>query len=88
MYLILKIVIKKNWKRDNLEFLCYNCYFLNVGNIWSDNQLKQMEDYQVNENTFNKDDEPTWDLGDAHIQHLKELGLWDGDDGDEFIDRI
>ena len=35
---------KKNWKQDNLEFLCYNCYFLNVGNIWSDNQLKQMED--------------------------------------------
>lgn len=80
---------KKNWKRDNLEFLCYNCYFLNVGNIWSDNQLKQMEDYQVNKNTYNKDDEPTWDLDDAHIQHLKELGLWDGqEDGEEFIDRI
>ena len=77
---------KKNWKRDNLEFLCYNCYFLNVGNIWSDNQLKQMEDYEVNENTFNKDDEPNWDLDDTHIQHLKELGLWEGDDGDEFID--
>jgi hypothetical protein len=45
-----------------------------------------MEDYQINENTFNKDDEPTWDLDDAHIQHLKELGIWDGDDGDEFID--
>ena len=79
---------KKNWKRDNLEFLCYNCYFLNVGNIWSDNQLKQMEDYEVNENTFNKDDEPTWDLDNAHIEHLKELGLWDeAEDGDEFIDR-
>jgi 5-methylcytosine-specific restriction endonuclease McrA len=79
---------KKNWKRDNLEFLCYNCYFLNVGNIWSDNQLKQMEDYQVNKNTNNKDDEPTWDLDDTHIQHLKELGLWEGEDDDEFIDRI
>jgi len=79
---------KHNWKQDNLEFLCYNCYFLNVGNIWSDNQLKQMEDYQINKNTNNKDDEPTWDLDDSHIQHLKELGLWDGDDGDEFIDTI
>ena len=79
---------KKNWKLENLEPLCYNCYFLNVGNIWSDNQLKQMEDYQVNKNTNNKDEEPTWDLDDAHIQHLKELGLWEGEDGDEFIDRI
>ena len=80
---------KKNWKRDNLEFLCYNCYFLNIGNIWSDNQLKQMEDYTINDNTFNKDDEPIWDLDDTHIEHLKELGLWDSkEDGNEFIDRI
>ena len=80
---------KKNWKKENLELLCYNCYFLNIGNIWSDNQLKQMEDYQVNENTFHKDDEPTWDLDDSHIEHLKELGLWDpSQDEDEFIDRI
>ena len=49
---------------------------------------KGMEDYQINKNTNNKDAEPTWDLDDAHIQHLKELGLWDGDDGDEFIDTI
>ena len=81
---------KKNWKRENLEFLCYNCYFLNIGNIWSENQLKQMEDYQVNDNTFNKDEAPLWDLDDTHIEHLKELGLWDEpkDDGSEFIDRI
>jgi hypothetical protein len=81
---------KKNWKRHNLEFLCYNCYFLNIGNIWSDNQLKQMEDYQINENSFNRDKKPIWDLDDSHIEHLKELGLWDPkeDNGDEFIDRI
>ena len=47
-----------------------------------------MEDYQINKNTNNKDAEPTWDLDDSHIQHLKELGLWDGDDGDEFIDTL
>jgi 5-methylcytosine-specific restriction endonuclease McrA len=80
---------KKNWKRNNLEFLCYNCYFLNIGNIWSDNQLKQMEDYQINSRTNNKDENPTWDLDETHIQHLKELGLWDSnDDGEEFIDRL
>ena len=78
---------KRNWKQDNLEFLCYNCYFLNVGNIWSDNQLKQMEDYEINDNTNNKDDKPTWDLDNAHIEHLKDLGLWE-DEGEEFIDRI
>ena len=34
---------------ENLELLCYNCYFLNVGNVWSDNQLQQMEDYNQKE---------------------------------------
>lgn len=81
---------KKNWKRENLEFLCYNCYFLNIGNIWSDNQLKQMEDYEMESTKWHKDEEPTWDLDTAHIQHLKELGLWDddGSNGDEFIDKL
>lgn len=80
---------KKNWKRDNLEFLCYNCYFLNIGNIWSDNQLKQMEDYQINSRTNNKDEKPTWDLDDSHIQHLKALGLWDDkSEGEEYIDKL
>ena len=50
--------------------------------------MKRFKSITVNENTFNKDDKPTWDLGDAHIQHLKELGLWEGDDGDEFIDKL
>lgn len=82
---------KKNWKRDNLEFLCYNCYFLHIGNIWSDNQLKQMEDYEMDSNKWHKDEEPVWGLEDAHIQHLQELGLWDSDDdddGEEFIDKL
>lgn len=33
----------KNWKLDNLEFLCYNCYFLNVGEVFHIKQLKSME---------------------------------------------
>ena len=48
---------QKNWKLENLEMLCYNCYFLNVGNVWSDNQLQQMEDYNQ-KNKFNNDPKP------------------------------
>lgn len=82
---------KKNWKLENLEFLCYNCYFLHIGNIWSENQLQQMEDYQMDSNKFNKDPQFDWELDETHINHLKELGLWDTktfEEGDEFIDRL
>jgi len=76
----------KNWKLENLELLCYNCYFLNVGNVWSDNQLQQMEDYNQ-KNKFNNDPTPDWEMDESHIEHLKGLGLWDEkEDGEEFID--
>ena len=35
-----------------------------------------------------KRDEPTWELDEHHIEHLKELGLFEEDKpGDEFISR-
>jgi len=78
----------RNWLKENLEFLCYNCYFLNVGNVWSDNQLAQLEEY-TKKDTYKNDEKPEFELDENHIAHLKELGLWDeGDDGDEFIDRL
>ena len=80
---------KKNWKLENLELLCYNCYFLNVGNVWSDNQLQQMEDHNQ-KNKFNNDPTPDWEMDEAHIEHLKSLGLWEEDsyDGSEYISKI
>ena len=80
---------KKNWKLENLELLCYNCYFLNVGNVWSDNQLQQMEDHNQ-KNKFNNDPEPDWEMDESHKEHLKSLGLWEDDsyDGSEYISKI
>ena len=49
-----------------------------------------MEDYEMDGNKFLKDPEIDWELDEAHISHLKELGLWDSEtnEEDEFIDRI
>ena len=35
---------KKNYRKDNIEFLCYNHYFLTVGDIFSDKQVQGIED--------------------------------------------
>jgi hypothetical protein len=36
---------KKNWKLENIQFLCYNCYFLCVGDVFEKKQIEAMEDY-------------------------------------------
>ena len=73
---------KKNYKLDNVELLCYNCYFLQVGNIFSDRQIQGLEEHKsVNESKVD------WEIDDYHLQRLKELGLEDKDELD-LISRL
>jgi len=66
---------KKNYKLDNVELLCYNCYFLTVGDIFNDKQIQTMEEHKpVNEGKVD------WEIDDYHLQRLKELGLEDEDE--------
>lgn len=78
---------KKNWHLDNLEFLCYNCSFLYAASPIEEKRAEAMEDY-----VKTRDDEPDWELDSHHIEHLKELGLYDDnsdkEDGSEFISRL
>lgn len=72
---------KKNWNKDNIELLCYNHYFLQVGDIFSDKQIKGIEDHVP---TY--ESEVTWELDDYQRQRLQELGLIDKpkDDNDPY----
>ena len=78
---------KKNWHLDNLEFLCYNCSFLYAASPIEEKQAEAMEDY-----VKTRDDEPDWELDEAHIEHLKSLGLYDDKEdespGSEYISRL
>lgn len=61
---------KTNYRKENIEFLCYNCYFLSVGDIFTDKQVKGMEDHRsVNQS------EVDWELDSYHLERLKTLGL-------------
>lgn len=75
---------KKNYKLDNIELLCYNHYFLNVGDIFTDKQIEGIEDHKpVNQGKVD------WEIDDYHLQRLKELGLDDDeDDVNQYISRI
>lgn len=69
---------KKNYRKENIEFLCYNCYFLTIGDIFSDKQVQNIEDHK-SVNTGQVD----WDVDDYHLERLRELGL-DNVDDDEY----
>jgi len=69
---------KKNWNKDNIELLCYNHYFLQVGDIFTDKQIKGIEDHVP---TYQSDVE--WELDDYQRQRLEELGLIDKKPNDD-----
>jgi DNA-binding transcriptional ArsR family regulator len=74
---------KKNYKLDNIELLCYNCYFLTIGDIFTNKQIQQIEDFKpVNEGKVD------WEIDEYHLQRLKELGLEDDEEEFNYISRI
>lgn len=75
-----------NYSLDNVQLLCYNHYFLTVGDIFNDKDVKQIETKQEH---FGTSENIEWQVDDYHLQRLKELGL-DGeeDDVNQYISRI
>ena len=74
-----------NYSLDNIQLLCYNHYFLTVGDIFNSKDIKQIESKQEHYGTSEKIE---WEVDDYHLQRLKELGLDDEDDVNEYISRI
>jgi hypothetical protein len=75
---------KKNYRRENIELLCYNCFYLFIGDIFTNKQIEGLEDHKpVNQGKSN------WDVDEYHLRRLKELGLDDDEDNaDQYISRI
>ena len=67
--------------------LCYNHYFLQVGDIFNKQDEKQIESQQEHNGTSEKIE---FEVDDYHLQRLKELGLGDDeeDDVNQDISRI
>ena len=74
---------KKDFTLDNIEMMCYNCSFLYGVSPITDQQVVKMEDYvDKHGEDFN------WELDEHHIEHLKELGLYEEKKpGEEYISR-
>jgi len=75
---------KADYRLENLQLLCYNCYFLFVGNVFTDGQLQDIEsNREAKEKSFD------WQLDDKQIENMRSLGLWDEEaDEDSLIARL
>ena len=78
---------KSNYSKENTELLCYNHYFLTVGDIFTEKDVKQIESHQEHHGTSEKIE---FEVDDYHLQRLRELGLTDDDEDDvnQYISRI
>lgn len=81
---------KKNYRMENLEFLCYNCYYLSVSDIFSSKDLKQIEDHKP---VYGTTDEVNFEMDDYTLQRMRELGLYDpprgeSDDDYDLVSRL
>lgn len=80
---------RKNYRPENLQLVCYNCYYLNIGDIFSAKQIQGLEDHRP----VYKDD-INWEieLDDYQREILAKLNLDPDnsipDDGSEFISRL
>jgi len=68
-----------HWGNDNAQLLCYNCYFLYYGQVFSERDIEKLETTQ----TTQKIQGDQMQLDDYHIQRLRELGFYDGDEDDD-----
>lgn len=77
-----------NYFADNIEMLCYNCYFLRVGDVFNDKDIQKFE--SGIESTHNTSANADLDLDDYTKRRFIELGLMEieDDEANDLISRI
>jgi hypothetical protein len=65
---------KVHWGLNNVQLLCYNCYFLYVGNVFTKSDVQLIESGKQGQ--FHSD-YVNFELDEYHLNKLDELGGWD-----------
>ena len=74
---------KMNWKVENIELLCYNCYFLHIGDVFNTKQVKNIEE----DSPVKKDDQIDWEMDNNMLEHFKDIGLVE-DSEEDYISHL
>jgi hypothetical protein len=68
-----------NWGNNNVSMVCYNCYFLYYGQIFTEKDIDKLESHQPTE----KIEGDQLQLDKYQIDRLREIGFTNGDDDDD-----
>lgn len=94
---------RSDWTVENLELMCYNCFFLHIGDPFKSAVVKRIEALEFDDGDFQEDTNKFHRLDQMYLDHLKDLGLDDEgdieledtdlidykeDDGSDLIDLI
>jgi hypothetical protein len=71
---------KNYYNLGNIQLLCYNCYFLFYGSVFTDREIEKIEGHG---SVTMKMEEEKFMLDDYQIKMLEKLGLQDKDDSDD-----
>ena len=78
-----------HYNLGNIRFLCYNCFFLNVGDIFNKQDIHKLETHNE---TYRTSDAIDFQLDDFQKEQLEKLGLYQPpkpeNDGSEYISRL
>lgn len=76
--------VKSDWRLENLEMLCYNCYFLNVGDIFTSKEQRLLEDFGA---AINKTKPVDLELDESVLKRIEQFTKDPDRDGSEFVSR-
>jgi hypothetical protein len=65
---------RNNYQDGNCQLSCYNCYFLKLGNVFTERDVESLEGHQTIYKTSEMVD---FQLDDYQKKRLDEIGLWD-----------
>ena len=65
---------KHNYRDGNCQLSCYNCYFLRLGNVFTERDMESLEGHQTVYKTTEMVD---FQMDDFQKRKLQELGLWE-----------
>ena len=91
--------IRSDWRIENLQWICYNCYYIYIGDVFTSKVLTAIETKTIDQSVYRQEVQSRFEVEDWYYDHLRKLGL-DGegaihfkseesipaDDDDEFID--
>lgn len=66
---------KSDWRIENLELLCYNCYFLYIGDPLTKEEIKKIQSYDFDSEAYKEDLQEFHQLDEVYMNHLRDLGL-------------